>query len=154
MAASRQMPQTGANRLSGYRLTRDKTDRYLQDREEMKAQTFAGLGVNFVFHDTCATEGAGPIQDRTQEHPGTTDVGIFVSRKVLFQGIKDVAEGRDPPHVIRDPAQNRFPQIFVRDEMIPASTDCRTYWKEHVERAATAMALGKPESASRVVLSR
>ncbi len=71
-----------------------------------------------------------------------------------FSGrFKDVAEGKDPPQANRDPARNRFPQIFVRDEMIPASIDWRTCWKEEVEWAA-ALADGRLGTATRVVLSR
>src|SRR5919201_4154091 len=49
-----------------YHPLRTMANRYLQDREEMKTQTFAGLGRYFYAHDAVATETAGPIQDRTR----------------------------------------------------------------------------------------
>ena len=47
------------------------------------------------------TEGAGLIQDRTQEHLGYTDRGIVAMRKMILQAISDVQTGKDPPGVIR-----------------------------------------------------
>jgi hypothetical protein len=63
-------------------------------------------------------------------------------------------EGKDPLHVIRDPTKNHFPQIFVRDEMIPSTADWRTYWQEAVDAAEAAIAEGRFETATRVALSR
>src|SRR5581483_7869000 len=86
--------------LPGYRLVRSKGNRYLQDRSSFSAH-YAGLGTNFLPHDTCVTEGAGPIQDRTQEHLGATDRGIFAARQVLLRAIRDVQAGRPAPGLAR-----------------------------------------------------
>src|SRR5579862_2093770 len=88
-----------------YHLLRNQTNRYQQDRSDM-TRTFAGLGTDFQAQDTCVIVGAGAIQDRTQEHPGFTDRGIVAARKALLRAIHEVQEGREPPHVIRDPALN------------------------------------------------
>ncbi|MBM2811230.1 MAG: Rieske protein [Chloroflexi bacterium] len=126
--------------LPGFRSARNRSNRYLQDRDEMKTETFIGMGRVFQVHDMAATEGEGPIFDRTAEHLGYTDRGVIALRQIMFEAIKDVQEGRDPLHVIRDPASNVLPQIFVRDDTLPASADWRTYWKRDVEEAARAMA--------------
>jgi phthalate 4,5-dioxygenase len=112
-----------------YRLSRNEASRYRQDRDSMKTKTFTGMGFNFQAHDAFATESQGPIQDRTREHPVSSDKAIIAARKLLLSGIKDVKEGREPPHVIRDPRLNRFPNIIVHSELIPASTDWKKYAK-------------------------
>jgi len=88
-----------------YRFFRKRENRYLQDREEMKTDTFAGFGPVFVTGDHFATETAGAIQDRTQEHLAPSDAGLVAVRQALRGAIKDVQAGRDPPNVIRTPEQ-------------------------------------------------
>jgi hypothetical protein len=80
--------------------------------------------------DTCATEGAGPVQDRSREHLVSSDKAILTARKLMLKAMSDVQEGRDPPHVVRDPRRNRFPQLVVLSEVIPQTLD----WKEHARR--------------------
>jgi len=52
------------------------------------------------------------------------------ARKLLLKAINDVQEGREAPHVIRDPKANNFLHLVTRGEVIPSSTD----WKEYVAR--------------------
>lgn len=110
-----------------YHLVRHPGNRYLQDREAMKSQTYSGLGYSFQAQDACVTQGAGPIQDRSAEHLVSSDQAIVAARKLLLKGIKDVQEGRDAPHVVRDPKLNLFPQLAVLSEVVPSSTDWKAY---------------------------
>ena len=114
----------------GYRLTRNRENRYLQDRESMKTENFTGLGLNFQAHDIVATESPGPIQERMNEHLVSSDKAIVAGRKLLIQAIKEVQEGKDPLHVIRDPSKNRFDHLLAMTEVIPVSED----WKSHLQR--------------------
>jgi hypothetical protein len=50
----------------------------------------------------------------------------------MLKGIKDVQEGRDPQHVIRDPAANNLAHLFAHSEVVPKETD----WKELCNRIA------------------
>ena len=113
-----------------YHLTRNKSNRYLQNREEMKTKTFTGMGNDFIVHDAFAIEGQGQIVDRTQENLAYTDRGIILMRKLMLQAIQDVEEGRDPLGVVRDPAQNNFPDLISRDDVLPAGFPWREYWKQ------------------------
>jgi phthalate 4,5-dioxygenase len=113
-----------------YRLMRNAANRYQQDRESMKTKTFTGMGINFQAHDAFATESQGAVQDRTQEHPVSSDKAIIAARKLLLNAIKDVREGREPQHVIRDASSNRFPHLVVHSELIPAAEDCKQYAKQ------------------------
>lgn len=128
------LKQVQASTLTpAYHLLRNKANRYQQDREEMRSQSFSGLGPVFIVHDTYAIEGEGPVQDRSREHLGTTDIAIAASRQMLLRAIRDVQEGADPPHVIRELSANDLRQIVVVDELIPASADWHTYWREQAE---------------------
>jgi hypothetical protein len=99
----------------------------LQDREEQRRDTYAGMGPIFVVQDSYATETAGPIQDRTQERLGAQDPGVAYSRAIMLRAIWDVQEGRDPPHVVRRPEDNQFEGLGVTEERIPATMS----WPEY-----------------------
>jgi len=118
----------------GYRRTRTKANRYLQDREEMRDRSFAGLGYDFADQDACVTEGEGPIQDRTQEHLGFPDCGVIAERTLLLRCIADVMAGREPPNVVRDDAHDPVRELVARSEIVPCSVDIRTYWRNGVVR--------------------
>ncbi|MPZ15754.1 MAG: Rieske 2Fe-2S domain-containing protein [Chloroflexi bacterium] len=112
----------------------NRENRYLQDRESMKYVSYSGISPSyFQQQDLCATEGAGRIQDRTQEHLVATDAPIVAARRILASAIKEVQNGRDPPHVVREPGQNRFPNIVATFGTIPKSTT----WKEHCNQLAS-----------------
>ncbi|MEE8178101.1 MAG: Rieske 2Fe-2S domain-containing protein [Acidobacteriota bacterium] len=115
-----------------YRPGRNASNRYLQDRAEMKGKTFSGIGLFFAEHDLFATESMGPISDRTGEHLGSTDKPIIASRRLLLNMIRKMQQDGEPLHVIRDPGANRFPHLVVLSEVIPQSTDWRSYWKTKV----------------------
>ncbi|MBM2812781.1 MAG: phthalate 4,5-dioxygenase [Chloroflexi bacterium] len=109
-------------------LKKNRANRYGQDRSSFD-QAFAGLGPDFLLHDTCAVEGPGPIEDRAEEHLAYTDRGIVASRAALLQAIRDVQEGRDPKGVARGPSAQ--PDLVVRsDALLPASVDWRHYWDD------------------------
>jgi phenylpropionate dioxygenase-like ring-hydroxylating dioxygenase large terminal subunit len=113
-----------------YRLIRNDANRYLQDREAMQSKTFTGMGGGFQAHDAFATTSQGSIQDRTQERLVSSDKAILAARKLMEKAIRDLAEGREPPHVIRDPAENRRPHFLVVSDMIPSSCD----WKDYTRK--------------------
>ena len=121
-----------------YHLERSKANRYLQDREEMKTETFIGMGRNFVVHDAWATEGEGPIYDRATEHLGYTDRGIIALRKLMLQAIDDVQAGRDPLGVVRDVETNEWPDLVARDDVLPAGVPWQYHWRRPARERETA----------------
>jgi hypothetical protein len=126
--------ERGSVTTADFRFARTRANRYLQDREEMKTEIFAGMGAIFVVQDSYATETAGPIQDRTREFLGAGDRGVALARRMLLQAIADVQAGRDPPHVIRDAAQNTFPGMGVTEETILSSLSWEAYRRERASR--------------------
>jgi phthalate 4,5-dioxygenase len=127
------------------RFARNLDNRYQQDRQAMQAgHAFAGLGRSFPVHDTWAVESLGPILDRTQEHLGYEDKSVIVMRQIMLRAVRDVQEGLDPPHVIRDPEANRFPELVVIAEVVPAEKDWAAFLEE---RIAERRGVGEPTSA-------
>jgi hypothetical protein len=57
-------------------------------------------------------ETQGDVVDRVQEHLTPHDHVLVLMRKIYFQALADVKAGRDPKHIIRDPAQNGM--VYVR----------------------------------------
>ena len=91
------------------------------------------MGLVFQVQDVCVTEGAGEIQDRTKEHlVSSSDAAIVVARKLMLKGIQDVREGRDPQHIIRDPAKNNLTHLFAYAGVVPNETD----WKDYCQQIA------------------
>jgi phthalate 4,5-dioxygenase len=119
-----------------YRLTRNASNRYQQDRESMKTRTFTGMGLNFQAHDAFATESQGPVQDRTTEHLVTSDKAIVAARKLLLNGIKEVNNSRDPQHVIRADHANQLMHLQALSEVIPAAVDFKQRIRERIAEIA------------------
>ena len=58
--------------------------------------------------DMEAQEGQRRIAVHAAENLGLIDSGIAANRRKLRQAVRDVAEGRDPPNIFRDPETNRM----------------------------------------------
>jgi hypothetical protein len=96
----------------------------------MVTKNYTGMGPSFIVHDAFAVETAGPIHDRTKELLGTTDIIVVQARRQLLAGIEAVREGKDPAHVIRDERDDDMSDLVVVSEVVPATTNHRTYWKD------------------------
>ena len=66
-----------------------------------------------------AQVGQGPINVHALEHLGTWDRGIALFRRYIRQGIKAVADGRDPKGFYLN--QGDLPPTFANDRVLPAS---------------------------------
>ena len=117
---------------SDYHNERDMRNRYLQDREEMSRRSFIGLGPSFAVHDMWATEGEGAIQDRTTEHLGYTDKAIALARRLLINAARQVREGNEAPHVVRDATANDFAHIAAVQEVVPKGEEWASVWKKNI----------------------
>jgi len=107
-----------------YRRIRNAANNYLQDRKLQKTASYTGIAaVNPAEQDGCATESMGPICDRSQEHLGYSDKTILALRKMLLRAVGDVAEGKDPPHLIYDERLNDFSRLGSLKGVLPAGTD-------------------------------
>jgi phenylpropionate dioxygenase-like ring-hydroxylating dioxygenase large terminal subunit len=68
---------------------------YLIDRDVQKTQTFTGI-VGVSEQDAAIQDSQGPIQDRTKEHLGPTDLGIVEFRKLLMGAARALGDGKEP----------------------------------------------------------
>lgn len=119
-----------------YRRIRNSTNHYLQDRQAQKTVSYTGIE-DFLNHDACATESMGPIYDRSREHLGVSDKAVISLRKFLLNAVKTFQDGRESPHIVRDPAKNRFPHIDSIAEIIPSEIHWRQQFKHLTETAQT-----------------
>jgi phthalate 4,5-dioxygenase len=117
-----------ANVAEDGRHIRRAENRYLQDRAEQKRDdTFTGLGRYIPAHDAFAIETQGAIQDRTQEHLGSTDIVIIEVRKALLNAIKEMEAGKEAPGRLHDPMHNQFPDFVCSSDYVPDGEDPPAY---------------------------
>ena len=71
---------------------RNLQNEYLIDRKVQKRDTFTGVGEQ----DATIQDSQGPIQDRTREHLGPTDIGVVEFRRLLMGSARALASGEEP----------------------------------------------------------
>jgi hypothetical protein len=77
---------------------RNRQNNYLIDRKLQRTKSYTGIqGISE--QDSAVQDSQGPIQDRTKEHLGPTDLGIMHFRKLMFDAARALQEGTEPPHV-------------------------------------------------------
>ena len=86
-------------------------------------ESYGGMGLHFPSQDAFAIETQGAIQDRTQEHLGSSDVVIIGMRRALLKAIEDVKNGEPAPWVIRDPGDNPFADFLCTSGFIEDHED-------------------------------
>jgi len=52
-----------------------------------------------------------------------------------------VEAGHEPQHVVRDPAENHFPEIGARKDDVPTSLGWYHYWEQEVRERERLVAL-------------
>jgi hypothetical protein len=118
--------------------------------EEQNTRTYLGMGEHDInVHDQWACESMGPIQDRTREHLGTSDVAIMANRRNLLKAIDDVEAGKLPMGLAQpDIAAQRIGPDTV-DGIAPAQ-DWQTWWRHAVDskRAGSPWDAALPEGQS------
>ena len=82
--------------LPDYTSRKNKTNDYGFDPHEQATATYTGMGNDINVHDQWAVESMGAIQDRTNEHLGTSDKAIVQYRRLLRQEIEKVVGGEKP----------------------------------------------------------
>jgi phthalate 4,5-dioxygenase len=89
-------------------------------RDYRNTDTICGIPVHapgtaikgFLCQDSMVNESQGIIVDRTTERMSAHDHVLAAMRLMLLKATKDVKEGRDPKHIIRDPAENTI--VYIR----------------------------------------
>jgi phthalate 4,5-dioxygenase oxygenase subunit len=84
---------------------RNADNDYLIDRDMQRTQNFTGISVVRT-QDTAMTESMGGIEDRTQEHLGTTDAAVIAARLRLINIARDLQDGVEPTEALRPEIYN------------------------------------------------
>jgi phthalate 4,5-dioxygenase oxygenase subunit len=78
-----------------YMPVRNIRNDYMIDRESQKTVSYTGIkGVSE--QDAAIQDSQGPIQDRTREHLGPTDIGIVEFRKMIMGAARALRDGTSP----------------------------------------------------------
>jgi hypothetical protein len=57
-----------------------------------------------------------------------SDKAVIAVRKYLINAVNGFRDGKEPPHLVRDPAKNHFPHVDVIAEIIPANVHWSQYY--------------------------
>ncbi len=97
----------------------DRSDRWGQDRELMKAGHWTGYGRTLLEEDVAVQASMGPIVDRSKEHLSASDVAVAEARRALLEALDAVQAGGVPPGSALTPNGVRLPnasEFFLDDE--------------------------------------
>jgi phthalate 4,5-dioxygenase oxygenase subunit len=90
----------------------DRSNRWGQDRELMKAGHWSGFTRSAIEEDAVVQLSMGPIVDRTKENLSSSDVAVAHTRRLILAAIAAYQAGQLPPGSARSPQGVRVPQPF------------------------------------------
>ncbi|MGH8741696.1 MAG: Rieske 2Fe-2S domain-containing protein [Burkholderiales bacterium] len=122
--------EVGTDLDRDFRKARNLANRYLQDREAMKRGDFTGIH-GIPTQDMAMWESMGPIVERSQDHPGASDMAVVQFRRMMVAAAKRVAEG-GPAIGTTEP---RIPHARLAsfEGIVPKSADWRTLGEPQAE---------------------
>jgi phthalate 4,5-dioxygenase oxygenase subunit len=112
----------GVDLDANYRKIRNLENDYRQDRAAMKKGDWTGIE-GIPTQDMAMWESMGPISDRSQDHPGSSDLAVAQFRRMMVAAAKKMQEGgpalgTTEPHV---------PHVDLAsfEGVVPKTTDWR-----------------------------
>jgi len=93
--------------LGRFRLTQNKDNDYLLDREAQRTTSYTGIP-GIPQQDQAITESMGPIIDRTQEHLGSSDAMIIRSRRRVIAAARALRDRGVTPPGVEQPEVYRY----------------------------------------------
>lgn len=118
--------------LPDYIPNRNKSNDYGFDPHEQEHETYTGMGADINVHDQWACESMGAIQDRTQEHLGTSDKAIIAYRRLLRQSLEKSGKGERPILVVDEKEAAGITGPLAIDGIGPVDD-----WKGYYQRSET-----------------
>jgi phenylpropionate dioxygenase-like ring-hydroxylating dioxygenase large terminal subunit len=100
------LPET-SDALGRFRLSQNKANDYLIDREAQRTVSFTGIN-GIHQQDQAITESMGPIYDRTREHLGTSDSMVIRSRRRAIEVAKALRDNGTVPPGVDEPEVYRY----------------------------------------------
>jgi phthalate 4,5-dioxygenase oxygenase subunit len=86
------------------------------------------MGTDINVHDQWACESMGAIQDRTEEHLGTSDKAISAYRRLLREALEQSGKGAKPMMVLDKAEAAKITGPACVDGIGPAA-DWQGYWQ-------------------------
>lgn len=114
--------------LPDYIPNKNKSNDYGFDPHEQEHDTYTGMGADINVHDQWACESMGAIQDRTEEHLGTSDKAIAAYRRLLRQAIEQSGKGETPILVVDEKKAAAITGPAAIDGIGPTN-DWQGYWQ-------------------------
>ena len=123
--------EVGVDLDNDFRKLRNLTNRYLQDREAMRRGDFTGIH-GIPTQDMAMWESMGPIVERSQDHPGASDMAVVQFRRMMVAAAKRFAEGGPALGT----AEPRIPHVRLAsfEGIVPKSADWRTLGEPQAEK--------------------
>ena len=90
----------------------DRSNRWGQDRDLMKAGHFTGFGRTLLEEDVAVQTSMGPILDRTKENLSSSDVAVAQTRRMLLEALRAAEAGALPPGSALAPEGVRMPNAL------------------------------------------
>lgn len=118
--------------LPGYTPRVNRHNNYGYDAAEQRSRTYTGMGEDINVHDQWAVESQGPIQDRTREHLGRTDIGIIQYRRLLQRSLDALDSGGPLPAGSESAGAVDGP--LIADLIVD-----QQHWKDHWRERAAAL---------------
>jgi phenylpropionate dioxygenase-like ring-hydroxylating dioxygenase large terminal subunit len=103
----------------------DRSNRWGQDRELMKAGHFTGFGRSVIDEDVIVQVSMGPVSDRPGENLSSSDVAVAQARRLILDALASAAAGELPPGSVRSPEIVRIPHPYE------AVLDAGVSWRDN-----------------------
>jgi hypothetical protein len=89
--------------LGKWRMVQNRHNDYLMDRDlQANGKSYTGI-LGIGIQDEAVTESMGPINDRTKEHLGTSDLMVIRLRSLLLKAAKALRERGEVPGGVDNP---------------------------------------------------
>jgi phenylpropionate dioxygenase-like ring-hydroxylating dioxygenase large terminal subunit len=108
-----------------WRMTRNKDNDYMIDREMQRTVNFTGLPTNRT-QDAAVIESMGPIMDRTHEHLGRSDAAIIYMRRLMIEAAKQLQQGIEP-EILQHPEWSRVRPL----DIVTEEPKMAPLWQQH-----------------------
>ena len=108
-----------------FRPVANKGNDYLIDRRaQRERRTFSGV-IGIAQQDAAVQESMGPIQDRTRERLGTSDVGVIAARERLLRAAVALRDAGEAPPALAPGDQHARSASVLLDRAIPFADAAR-----------------------------
>jgi phthalate 4,5-dioxygenase oxygenase subunit len=108
-----------------YRPIANKDNDYLIDRQAQKEKRAYSGVFGFSMQDASLQESMGPIQNHEAEHLMPTDKAIAMARRMLYEAVRGLEQGQEPPAL-----EAKAQHVRAAGVLLERSADPKTWAKE------------------------